>query len=192
MKSRLGYCLFGIVGLALWTGSGCPSPTSLSNGSQNGGSASPNTDVALPTTLTITLFNDSCGTYIAPKFGVCPNGMTAEPHHFVDPPAVLAPGKSITYTTDQVAGATDGNCSSFPTAFTVGIPGWGYGPTSNPDTMTYVDSRFVGVIGVQFNCGDTIRLRWSNCDTGSGQGSWTSEVIPGPGNAATTTPFVIP
>jgi hypothetical protein len=178
MKSRIGYVVLSIVGFVLWTGVGCPAPDGQ--------------DDSHPNTLTITLFNDSCGTYISPKFGVCPNGMTEEPHHFVDPPAVIAPGESVTYTTDQVAGATDGDCQAFTTAFTVGTPGWGYGPTSNPDTMTYVDTRFVGVIGTQFHCGDTIKLHWSNCATGSGPGTWTSEVIPGPGNPAPTAPFATP
>jgi hypothetical protein len=152
----------------------------------------------LSSTLKVTLYNDSCGTYIAAKFGVCPKGMSEQPHYFIDPPAVIAPGDSITYTTDQVVtdeggSADDGNCVAFPTAFTVGVPGWGYGPTNNPDTMTWVgmpaDPPYVGFIDTQFHCGDTINLRWSNCDTGTGAGTWTSEVIPGPGNPAPTAPF---
>ncbi|HSW46605.1 MAG TPA: hypothetical protein VLM89_13655 [Phycisphaerae bacterium] len=177
MKSRVGYLVLSIVSLALWTGAGCPGLDGLASDNQQP-----------PTKLTITIFNDSCSTYIAPKFGVCPNGMAQPPHHFVEPPAVIAPGKSVTYTTDQVAGAADGNCATFSTEFMVGVPGWGYGPTSNPDTMTYVETRYVGLIGVQFHCGDTIKLRWSNCISG-GEGTWTSEVIPATGNPAPTASF---
>jgi len=175
MRSGTGYVVLGIAGVVLLTGAGCPGPADQ--------------DAPPPTAIKITLFNDSCGTYLAPKFGVCPNGMTQEPHHFVNPPAVVAPGESVTYTSDQVAGATDGNCVAFPTVFTAGIPGWGYGPTSNPDTMTYVDTRYIGIIGIQFHCGDTVNLHWSNCATGSGEGTWTSEVIPGVGNPEPTAPF---
>jgi len=192
MSSRVGYSLLGIVGLVLWTGAGCPGPTDSGAGNQTGDSANQNADASHPTTLSITLSNDSCSTYISPKLGVCPKGMTELPHYFVDPPAILAPGESVTYTTDQVAGAADGDCSSFPTTFTVGIPGWGYGPTSNPDLMTYVETRFVGFIGTQFHCGDTIILHWSNCAAGGGAGFWTSEVVAAPGNPTPTASFASP
>ena len=184
MKSRIGNVVLSMVSFVLWTGIGCPGPTDPDPDGQ---------EPAHPTTLKVTLFNDSCGTYISPKFGACPMGMPQQPHYFVEPPAVVAPGQSVTYFTDQVAGTTDGDCVAFATEFTVGVPGWGYGPTDNPDTMTYVgmptDPPYIGIIGVQFQCGDAIELRWSNCDTGSGAGSWTSEVIPGPGNPAPTAPF---
>jgi hypothetical protein len=147
----------------------------------------PTGQVDPPTTLTINVFNDSCATYISPRLGVCPNGMAQPPHYFVEPPPVITPGQSVSYTSDQIAGAVDGDCSTF-SGLVVGIPGWGYGPTSNPDTMTYVETRFVGLVGVQFHCGDTINLRWSNCTTG-GEGTWTSEVIPAPGNPDPTAPF---
>ncbi len=125
MKSFFAHVALAFVGLVLSTGAGCPGP-----GDQGTGDP--------PTTLTISLYNDSCGTYISPRFAVCPKGMAEQPHYFVEPPVVLAPGQSVTYKTDQVAGATDGDCAAFSTAFMVGIPGWGYGPTSNPDIMTYV------------------------------------------------------
>jgi hypothetical protein len=179
MKQVFAYVALSGVSLALL--GGCPALTG----------ADPN--AAQSTALTITLFNDSCGTYIAPKFGVCPLGMAQQPHYFVEPPALLAPGQSVSYTTDQVAGATDGDCSAFSSDFTVGVPGWGYGPTSNPDTMTYVGMPdgppYVGIIGTQFHCGDTIELHWSNCAEGGGAGSWTSEVIPAQGNPAPSEPF---
>ena len=184
MRRVCVYVGLSTVSLALLSGAGCPGVTGL-------GLNDPNT--AHPTTLTITLFNDSCGTYIAPKFGVCPLGMAQQPHYFVEPPAVVVPGQSVTYTTDQVAGTTDGDCVAFASDFTVGIPGWGYGPTSNSDTMTYVgmpaDPPYVGIIGTQFHCGDTIELHWSNCAAVCGAGSWTSNVIPGAGNPAPTEPF---
>lgn len=181
MKSFFAHVALAFVGLVLSTGAGCPGP-----GDQGTGDP--------PTTLTISLYNDSCGTYISPRFAVCPKGMAEQPHYFVEPPVVLAPGQSVTYKTDQVAGATDGDCAAFSTAFMVGIPGWGYGPTSNPDIMTYVgmpdDSPYVGLIGVQFHCGDTINLRWSNCgNSGVGAGTWTSEVVPASGNPAPSSPF---
>ena len=73
------------------------------------------------------------------------------------------------------------------------LPSAGYGPTSNPDLMTYVGMPdgppYMGVIGVQFNCGDTIELRWSNCATGGGEGTWTSTVIPAAGNPQPTEAF---
>jgi len=179
MERFAGYVGLGIASLVAWAGAACPAPTGPGT-----------TD---PTTVTITLFNDSCGTYIAPKFGVCPLGLSGALHHFVEPPAVVAPGQSITYTTDQVAGITDGDCAAFSTDFTVGISGWGYGPTNDAATMTYVgmpdDPPYVGTIGVQFHCGDTIELRWSNCDAGGGAGTWTSEVIPAAGNPTPTEPF---
>jgi hypothetical protein len=163
---------------------------------QNGDPGDQSQDPVHPTMLKITLFNDSCGTYISPGFGVCPKGMAdQDSHHFVNPPAVIAPGDAVTYTSDQVAGAADGDCVAFSTDFTVGIPSWGYGPTPTPDNnwlyvgMTYGDPPYVGFIGTQFHCGDTIELHWSNCDTGGGAGVWTSEVIPGPGNPQPTAPF---
>jgi hypothetical protein len=183
MRAR-AYVGLGIVAVVLWSGAGCPGPTDPTVDPQN-------QDPIRTTTLTITLINDSCGTYISPKFAVCPNGMALQPHHFVDPPAVVAPGASVTYTTDQIAGA-DGDCVASSSNFMVGLPGWGYGPTSNPDAMTYVDTRYVGMLGVQFHCGDTVKLHWSNCATGSGPGTWTSEVIPGPGNSEPTAPFAAP
>ncbi len=185
MKTRVGCLMVAVAGLSLWAGSSCPGPTDLGNGDQN-------TDPVRKKTLTITLYNDSCSTYIAPKFGVCPKGMPQPPHYFVEPPPVIEPGKSVTWTTDQIAGVADGDCTAFPETFTVGIPGWGYGPTSNPDTMTYVETRFVGFVGTQYHCGDTIRLRWSNCTAPGTAGTWTSEVEPAVGNPSPTSGFVSP
>jgi hypothetical protein len=180
VRLHSGCALLALVSPFVWSGLGCPGL---------GGQDTQDQDDTHPTTLKITLYNDSCGTYIAPKLGVCPNSMAQPPHYFAEPPPVIVPGQSVTYTTDQLAGATDGSCVDYPTTFTVGIPGWGYGPTSNPDTMTYVETRFVGLIGVQFSCGDDVNLHWSNCTTGGGEGVWTSEVIPGPGNPEPTAPF---
>jgi hypothetical protein len=132
----------------------------------------------------ITLANDSATQYVAPNLGVCPQGMATLPHYFVPAAPVLAPGAEVTYTTDQIAGS-DGNCRAFSTEFTVGLCGWSYGASAT--TMTAADSRLRGIIGAQFNCGDTVILHWS--DSGDAGGTWTSEVQPAIGNPTPTEAF---
>jgi len=129
------------------------------------------------TTVHLTLVNGSTTQLVVPNIGVCPNGMENEPHHFVATPPVLAPGEEITYTACQLAGA-DGNCFTFDTAFSIGLCGWSYGPSE--DELSGTRTRFGGQIGMQFNCGDTIILRWT--ETENAWGAWSSEVVPAPDN----------
>ncbi|MFH1420234.1 MAG: hypothetical protein ABII12_18330 [Planctomycetota bacterium] len=136
------------------------------------------------TTVTIRLINDSETQTVAPNLGLCPNGMANQPHYFVSTPPVLAPGEETTYTGCQIAGC-GGNCETYSTDFMVGLCGWQYGPSA--DDLTATENRFGGQIGMQFNCGDTITLRW--CDEGAAGGTWTSEVQTAPGNAAPTADF---
>jgi hypothetical protein len=125
----------------------------------------------------IKLINDSTSRYVAPNLGICPNGMASQPHHFVKPAPLLAPGQEVTYTSCQIAGS-DGSCTTFSSEFSIGLCGWQYGPSE--DELTSALRRFGGQIGTQFGCGDTVILRWSDNDAGGG--SWTSEVEPASGN----------
>ncbi len=132
----------------------------------------------------IKVVNDSARQFVSPNIAVCPNGITQPPHHFVEVPAVLAPGESITYTTEEIAG-TDGNCRTFTTDFMLGICTWQFGSTR--DDLATADQRFGGQIGFQFQCGDTVILHW--LDTDETGGSWTAEIITAPGNQVPTAPF---
>ena len=135
-------------------------------------------------TVVIVLANDSTTQFVSPSLGVCPNGMAAQPHLFVDPAPVIAPGTEVTYSTCQIGG-TDGDCKTFATDFAIGLCGWQNGPTA--DDLTAVFTRLAGQIGVQFSCGDTVTLRWT--DAGSDGGTWTSEVQPATGNPEPTADF---
>ncbi len=135
-------------------------------------------------TVQVRLINDSATQYVAPGLGICPYGMATPPHYFVTPPPVLGPGQEMTYTTDQLAGE-NGNCLAFTTDFTIGLCGFSYG--TQADSLTTVEGPYRGVIGVQFSCGDTVVLRWS--DAQEPQGSWTSEVQPAQGNPQPTEAF---
>lgn len=136
------------------------------------------------TTVWIKLANDSATQYVAPNIGICPNGMASQPHHFVATPPVLGPGEEVTYTSCQIAGS-DGNCLTFATDFAIGLCGWQYGAAA--DNLESATKRFGGQIGTQFNCGDTVTLRWS--DAGDTGGTWTSEVQPATGNPTPTADF---
>jgi hypothetical protein len=131
------------------------------------------------------LINDSNSFLVSPKLGVCPNGLSTEPHFFIDPP-VLRPGEVARYTTRQIAG-TQGDCSEAGSAFSIGLCGWGFGSCSC--SMTQIAKRYGGQIGTQFHCGDTILLRWT--DAGETGGTWTSEVLPATGNEPPTADFQI-
>lgn len=132
----------------------------------------------------IRLENTSATEYVAPNVGVCPNGMAQPPHYFLEPPPVLGPGQSFTFTTTQLAGF-DGNCATFATDFMIGLCGWQYGPAAADLAAT--TQRFGGQIGFQFRCGDTVILRWT--DAGAAEGTWSSEVVSGPGNEPPTADF---
>ena len=132
----------------------------------------------------IKVVNDSAAQIVSPIIAVCPNGIENQPHYFSTPP-VLAPGESITYTTQQIA-ATDGNCETFGTAFMLGVCSWEFG-TAADNLAPAANQRFGGQIGFQFQCGDTVILHW--LDTDATGGSWTAEVVPAIGNPAPTAPF---
>lgn len=133
----------------------------------------------------IKVVNDSVRQFVSPVIAVCPNGIQNEPHHFVQTPAVLAPGESITYTTTEIGGS-DGNCQTFNTNFMLGVCTWEFGSTR--ETLTpATNQRFGGQIGFQFECGDTVILHW--LDTDETGGSWTAEVLTAPGNQAPSAPF---
>jgi len=147
--------------------------------------SSPNTDAAA--SVRVTLINGNSTQYVSPNLGICPLGMATPPHYFVTPAPVLGPGEQITYTTDQIAGAS-GNCQAFATDFTIGLCGYNYGASA--DNLTALEGPYRGIIGTHFNCGDTVVLTWS--DALSPQESWTSEVQPATGNPTPTEAFGAP
>lgn len=127
--------------------------------------------------VTVRLINDSAAQHVSPNLGVCPNGMAAQPHVFVDPLPVLGPGEEITYTTTGIAGS-QGDCLRYTTDFMIGLCGWQYGASA--DDLVNGGRPYGGQIGFQFQCGDTVILRW--LDDGEEGGEWTSEVETAPGN----------
>jgi hypothetical protein len=127
--------------------------------------------------VTVRLINDSATQSVSPNLGFCPNGMANVPHHFVSSPPVLGPGEEATYTSCEVAGSF-GNCRSFGADFAIGLCGWRYG--ADQAQLTQASRRFGGQITHQFNCGDTVILRWT--DAGDSGGAWASEVQAGAGN----------
>jgi len=127
--------------------------------------------------VTVRLINDSATQTVSPNLGFCPNGMADVPHLFVSTPPVLGPGEEATYTSCEVAGSF-GNCQTFTTDFMIGLCGWRYG--ADEAQLTQATRRFGGQITHQFNCGDTVILRWT--DAGDNGGTWTSEVQPATGN----------
>jgi hypothetical protein len=134
----------------------------------------------------IKVVNDSAAQFVSPNIAVCPNGIEIPPHYFVQPPPVLGPGASVTYTTQEVAGSTDGNCQTFDTNFMLGVCTWDFGAAAD-NLAPAADQRFGGQIGFQFHCGDTVILHW--LDTDETGGSWTAEVVPAPGNPPPNAPF---
>lgn len=135
-------------------------------------------------TITVRLINDSTSQSVAPNLGFCPLGMATQPHFFVATPPVLGPGEEITYTSCEIAGAY-GNCQTYNSDFMTGLCGWEYG--ANQAQLSQTIRRFGGQIGVQFNCGDTIILRWT--EAGEAGGTWTSEIEPATGNPQPQTAF---
>jgi len=136
------------------------------------------------TMVTVRLINDSTSQYVAPNLGFCPLGMATQPHFFVASPPVLGPGEEATYTSCELAGVY-GNCQTYNSDFMTGLCGWAYG--TNQEQLSQTIRRFGGQIGAQFNCGDTIILRWT--EAGEAGGTWTSEVEPATGNPQPQTPF---
>ena len=137
-----------------------------------------------PGSVRVYLVNTSSSRFVSPNIGLCPQGLANQPHNFLEAPPMLGPGESISYTTRQIGGA-DGVCTNASAQFMVGLCGWTYGPTAEDQTRQ--DQKFGGQIGYQFNCGDTVILRWA--DGGPACGTWTSEVLTAPGNTPATAPF---
>lgn len=133
----------------------------------------------------IYLVNTSTTKYVSPNPGLCPQGLQNLPHFFVRTPPLLAPGESVAITTVELAGPR-GVCCGNPTDFMIGLCGWKYG--TDPNALASCADRYGGLIGAQFNCGDTVILRWT--DTGADIGTWSSEVLPARGNPVTTQPFM--
>ncbi|MEK6643556.1 MAG: hypothetical protein AAB385_05695 [Planctomycetota bacterium] len=137
-----------------------------------------------PGSVRVYLVNGSSTRFVAPNLGLCPQGLETLPHNFVTEPPVIGPGQSVSYTTRQLAGAS-GDCSSASPSFMVGLCGWSYGNAA--DSLTRFDQKYGGQIGMQFNCGDTVILRWT--DGGPDCGTWSSEVLSAPGNTVPTAQF---
>ena len=135
------------------------------------------------TYIRIYLVNDSATYTVSPKPGLCPQGLENLPHYFAVESPLLAPGESISYTTVQLAGL-EGYCAGLDN-FMIGLCGWKFG--TDPAALTSCSDRYGGAIGVQFNCGDTVILRWT--DMGGANGVWTSEILPAQGNPVPTTAF---
>ncbi len=139
-------------------------------------------------TIRIWLVNKSETNYVAPVLKVCPKGMISEPHFTVDPVPKIAPRQVLLYTTTKIAG-DQGDCSQADPNFMLGICGWTYGTCTCG--MKQADVRYGGQIGVQFNCGDTVILRWSDDPNDpNAAGSWESEVLPAAGNPEPNAAFM--
>jgi hypothetical protein len=132
------------------------------------------------------LVNTSASKFVSPNPGICPQGIEeSTTHQFLDKPPVIAPGTAVSYTTWQIAGF-GGLCADADPSFSVGLCGWKFGDSA--DMLELQPEKFGGQIGFQFNCGDTVILRWS--DSGPACGTWTSEVLTAPGNALPSMPFM--
>lgn len=130
------------------------------------------------------LVNESTAKFVSPNLGLCPQGLETLPHSFVTTPPIIAPGQAVSYTTRELAG-TAGDCSAASPDFMVGLCGWSYGDSA--ESLTRFDMKYGGQIGMMFNCGDTVILRWT--DGGADCGTWSSEVLTRPGNATPTVEF---
>jgi hypothetical protein len=137
-----------------------------------------------PASVRVYLVNESATKYVSPNLGLCPQGLETLPHSFLSAPPVIGPGQTISYTTRELAGLA-GDCAAASPDFMVGLCGWRYG--DSPDALTHFDQKYGGQIGYQFNCGDTVILRWT--DAGPACGTWSSEVLTRPGNDAPTADF---
>lgn len=132
------------------------------------------------------LVNTSAAKFVSPNPGICPQGIEeSTTHRFLAEPPVIGPGEAVTYTTWQIAGA-NGLCGDADPSFSVGLCGWKFGDAA--DNLTLQAEKFGGQIGYQFNCGDTVILRWA--DTGPACGTWASEVLTAPGNNPPTMSFM--
>jgi hypothetical protein len=134
--------------------------------------------------LRVYLVNKSTTKFVSPKLGLCSTGLDNLPHDFIQDPPVLAPGQAVSYSSLQIS-SDRGNCSTAGDQFMIGLCGWKYGDSAT--NLTSYPQRYGGQIGFQFQCGDTIILRWN--DGGPDCGAWTSEVLTAPGNAAPTADF---
>lgn len=132
----------------------------------------------------LVIHNDSATRYVSPNPGLCPQGLEVQTHSFLAERPVISPGGSVTITTLDIGGL-DGLCADADPSFMVGFCGWQHG--EDPDSLSACTLQYGGQIGFQFNCGDTIVLRWT--DEGGPDGIWTSEVIPQTGNPAPQMPF---
>lgn len=134
----------------------------------------------------IYLVNESSTHHLSPNPGLCPSGLETQPHFFLPTQPVLAPGESVSYTTFQLAGPS-GFCCRAADNFMIGLCGWKFG--TDPANLASCTQKYGGQIGVQFRCGDTVILRWT--DGGAVNGTWTSEVLSAPGNAPPTAAFML-
>ena len=141
----------------------------------------PNLDAS---SVRVYLINDSTTQYVAPNLGLCPQGLANPPHSFLDAPPILAPGEAIGYSMWRIGGAA-GLCIGDCPDYMVGLCGWWYGPDS--EVANRIDRKFGGQISLQFQCGDTILLRWT--DAGAEGGVWSSSVLTAPGNDPPTADF---
>jgi hypothetical protein len=132
----------------------------------------------------IYLVNSSTSKFVSPNPGLCPQGIENQGHSFLSESPVIAPGQAVTYTTVQIGGDT-GVCASADPSFMIGLCGWRFGVDSA--NLSQCTQKFGGQINVQFQCGDTVILRWT--DGGGENGTWSSEVLTAPGNAAPTMAF---
>jgi hypothetical protein len=137
-----------------------------------------------PASVRLYLVNESENLYLSPNPGLCSQGLTAGPHRFLEVRPILAPAEAVSYTTRQIGGA-EGVCTGERPDFMVGLCGWSFG--SSPDQMTEINVQYGGQIGHQFNCGDTVILRW--VDAGPAGGAWSSECLTAPGNMPATMEF---
>jgi len=138
-------------------------------------------------TVRLYLVNSSTAKFVSPNPGICPQGIgDSSSHRFLEERPVIGPGEAVSYTTWEIAGE-NGICREADASFSVGLCGWKYGDAA--DSLETQAQKYGGQIGVQFNCGDTVILRWS--DSGPACGTWTSEVLTAPGNAAPTMAFMV-
>jgi len=127
--------------------------------------------------LRVYLVNESTSKYLSPNPGLCAEGLESGTKRFLDTPPILAPGETATYTTIEIGGL-NGICSGDTPQFMFGLCGWKHGASA--DELTPCSRMYGGQIGFQFECGDTVILRWT--DVGDPDGTWTSEVLSAPGN----------
>lgn len=134
----------------------------------------------------LVIYNDSTSKFVSPKPGLCPQGLEVQTHSFLANPPVIAPGGSATVTTLDIGGL-DGICIASDPSFMVGFCGWKFG--EDPNNLAACTQQYGGQIGFQFNCGDTLIMRWT--DTGGESGTWTTQVQPAAGNPTPTQQFQV-